>query len=114
MSHGGKRPGAGRKSYNISEREKKKLLSEARRKEKEEGKSIAEILLDIIYQGPPQMKLAAVRLYYELLIVKEGHKTIEEHKEHGIIILPEIRRPESEQELPKDKELPRDKEIAKA
>jgi len=103
MPRGGARPGSGRKTYNISEKEKKKLLSEARKRQRETGRSIADILLDFIYTTHkyPSLKLTAIRLYYDIITVREGHKTVEEHKyEHGVIVLPEIRRP-SENEIPK-------------
>jgi hypothetical protein len=100
MPRGGARPGSGRKTYNISEKEKKKLLSRARKMEKETGRGIADILLDFIYQAHkyPQLKLTAIKLYYDIMTVSSAHKTIEEHKyEHGIIILPEIKRPEDDE-----------------
>jgi hypothetical protein len=103
MPRGGPRPGSGRKSYNISEREKKKLLSEARKRQRQTGRSIADILLDFIYVAHkhPQLKLTAIKLYYDIMTVREGHRTIEEHKyDNRVVILPEIKRP-TEDELPK-------------
>ena len=88
MPRGGKRPGSGRKTYNISEREKKHLLSQARKKQKEDGRSIADILLEFIYQPQtadnsvkyPHLKLTAIKLFYDVVTVREGRKTVEEHK----------------------------------
>jgi hypothetical protein len=92
MPKGGARPGAGRKSYNISEKEKKKLLSAARRIQKETGKAIADILLGVIYEAKTeQIKLAAIRLYYDVITVKEGFKTVEKHDYGPLIGLPPIK-----------------------
>ena len=100
MPRGGPRPGSGRKTYNISELEKKKLLSEARRMEKETGKSVPGILLGLIFlpHKNPQLRLTAIKLYYDIVTVRESHKKVEEHKyDHRVVILPEIKRPKEEE-----------------
>lgn len=92
MPAGGARPGAGRKSYNLSEKEKKRLLSAARKIQKETGKAIADILLEMIYGAKTeQIKLAAIRLYYDVITVKEGFKTIEKHDYGPTIGLPPVK-----------------------
>ena len=92
MPAGGARLGAGRKSYNLSEKEKKRLLSAARKIQKETGKAIADILLEMIYGAKTeQIKLAAIRLYYDVITVKEGFKTIEKHDYGPTIGLPPVK-----------------------
>ncbi|MBM4340329.1 MAG: hypothetical protein FJ110_12385 [Deltaproteobacteria bacterium] len=96
MPKGGARPGAGRKSYNLSEKEKRSLLSAARRKQRETGKRIADILLEMIYDPQPdpkakQIKLTAIRVYYDVITVKEGFKTVEKHNYAPAIGLPPIK-----------------------
>ena len=96
MPKGGARPGAGRKSYNLSEKEKRKLLSAARKMQKETGRAIADILLEMIYSTgkdakTEQIKLAAIKLYYDVTTVKEGFKTVEKHDYGPTIGLPPMR-----------------------
>jgi hypothetical protein len=96
MPKGGARPGAGRKSYTLSEKEKKKLLSSARRIERETGKAIADILLEMIHSTgtdakTQQIRLAAIRLFYDVITVKEGFKTVEKHDLGPTIGLPPIK-----------------------
>ena len=71
-------------------------MREARRVERETGRSIASVLLDFIFTAHkyPSLKLAAIRTYYDLVTVRESHKKVEEHKyDHRVIVLPEIKRP---------------------
>jgi len=97
MSRGGSRSGSGRKSYNLSEREKKRLLSTARKIQKSIGRSIADILLELIYYSKTeQTKLAAIRLFYDVVAVKESHQTVEKHDFGPVIGLPPMK------EKPKD------------
>ena len=74
----GTRPGAGRKPvYVISEKEKKKLVKAAKKKAKETGKSLADVLLDLAYQkDDKRTALGAIRVYFEHTIVKNTEKDI--------------------------------------
>ena len=99
MPSGGKRQGSGRKSYNVSEREKKKLLSCARTIQKNTGMSVGDILMRMIYgKVSENIKLAALKLYYEIVTVKEGYQTVEKYDYGPTIGLPPLK------EKPKEKD----------
>jgi len=108
MPKGGARPGAGAKPGVISEKLKKKLLAAVTKVAKQEGITPHDVLAEILVKGMFKGKKVdvkdwnvAYRIYVDAFIIKSSHKTIEEHQyEHGIIILPEIKRP-TEDEIPK-------------
>jgi len=116
MPKGGARPGAGAKPGVISEKLKKKLLAAVRKVAKQEGITPHDVLAEILVKGMFKGKKVdvkdwnvAYRIYVDAFIIKSSHRMIEGHKyPSGVIILPEIRRPEKE--LPKEK----DDEVAKA
>lgn len=87
---GGKRPGAGRKPATVATNKQiKAMLTAARKRAKAEGKTIDDILLDIIYNDiayeialksgkktiqcevPPKEKIAAIKLFKEFTIPKK-------------------------------------------
>jgi hypothetical protein len=75
-NRGGARPGAGRKPiYTVSEREVKRLVKAARKKAKESGQDIAEVLLGLAYQvDDKRTALGAIRIYLEHTTVKTVEK----------------------------------------
>jgi len=71
-------------------------MREARKIERETGRSIAAVLMDFIFTAHkyPSLRLTAIRLYYDIITVRESSKKIEEHKyDHRVVVLPEIKRP---------------------
>ena len=44
-------------------------------------------------QGVPlKERLAALELYFKVIVIQESRKTVEEHKfDHGIVYLPELK-----------------------
>lgn len=108
MPKGGARPGAGAKPGVISEKLKKKLLAAVTKVAKQEGITPHDVLAEILVKGMFKGKKVdvkdwnvAYRIYVDAFIIKSSHRTSEEHTyEHGIIILPEIKRP-TEDEMPK-------------
>uniref|UniRef100_A0A6M3K6D5 Uncharacterized protein n=1 Tax=viral metagenome TaxID=1070528 RepID=A0A6M3K6D5_9ZZZZ len=99
MPSGGARAGSGRKSYNISEKEKQMLMKVARKRAKETGRSIADILMDAIYNPEDEKtKIVAIKLFYDVVTVRDSHKIVEAHQfDHRVLILPEIKRPKLEE-----------------
>jgi hypothetical protein len=75
-NRGGARPGAGRKPiYTVSEREVKRLVKAARKKAKESGQDIAEILMGLAYQvDDKRTALGAIRIYLEHTTVNTVEK----------------------------------------
>ena len=78
-NRGGKRIGAGRKPiYEISDSELKQLVKAAKKKAKETGKSLADVLMGLAYQiEDKRTALQALRVYFERVIVKNTEKDIE-------------------------------------
>ena len=62
-NRGGARAGAGRKKETLSVRQVKAMLSAAKKKAKEHGRSIDDVLLELIYEGSDTNKLAAIKLF---------------------------------------------------
>ena len=77
-NRGGKRIGAGRKPiYEISDSELKQLVKAAKKKAKETGKSLADVLMGLAYQiDDKRTALQALRVYFERVIVKNTEKDI--------------------------------------
>jgi hypothetical protein len=77
-NRGGKRPGAGRKPiYEISDRELKQLVKAAKKKAKETGKSLADVLIELAYQiDDKRTALQALRVYFERVIIKSTERDI--------------------------------------
>jgi hypothetical protein len=77
-NRGGARPGAGRKPiYEISESELKQLVKAAKKKAKETGKNLADVLIDLAYQiDDKRTALQALRVYFERVIIKSTERDI--------------------------------------
>lgn len=78
---GGKRPGAGRKpAYMLTENQIAAMLRTARNRAKTLGKTIDEVLLDVIYAAEDKStvrdKLAAIRLFKEFTMSKQSEQNI--------------------------------------
>ena len=68
-THGGARPGAGRPKQTLTEKAVRKMLRTQRKWETESGKSIDQVLLELVYnqdgQTPPTVRLGAIKLWKE-------------------------------------------------
>lgn len=71
-NRGGWRPGAGRKPDTLSKHQVDLMLRAAKKRAKEEGKTIDDILLDIIYGDETNNKdrLAGIKLFKDYTIPK--------------------------------------------
>jgi hypothetical protein len=86
---GGARPGSGRQPTDLSEKEKRKLISAARKMVKQTGKTVWDILVYHIYnaKAQPRVSVAAIRIYQDAVIAKESYRTVD-HYNHGIAEIP--------------------------
>jgi hypothetical protein len=79
-TRGGSRPGAGRPRIEISDQEVKKLIKAARKKEKETGKGIFDILVSMAYgddyRVTPKDQISAIRLYVDAVVSKAQQKDV--------------------------------------
>ena len=92
---GGVRPGSGRKpAYMLTDNQIKAMLRTAKKKAKEEGKALDDILLDIAYDPKdPKVQLAAIKLFKEFTMSKHTEKDINvNHNQGPKIGLPEMKR----------------------
>ena len=95
---GGTRAGAGRKPMDLSEEEVAKYLKEVKRVAKLEKTSVAGELAKMIFKVPDRRggftwrdKMAAIKLHFDLTVIKRSHLEVEGEMHHkGPIILPEI------------------------
>jgi hypothetical protein len=55
----------------IQDNQIKEMYLAARKFEEQEGKSIPEILLEIIYGDDPQWAIAAIKIYYEITMSRD-------------------------------------------
>jgi hypothetical protein len=94
---GGYRPGSGRKpTYMTTEYQVKKALQKARKKAKETGKTLDDILLEIAYadgvKANVRDQLAAIRLFKDLTQTKTSEQNINVKQTNGPVIrLPEAK-----------------------
>lgn len=90
MPRGGARKGAGapKKTRMYSDAVKKDFLRAAKKKAKETGKTLGDIVMDIAYGVYHQdsVRIAAVKCYNEVMVIKESVKTVETLP--GVIELP--------------------------
>lgn len=117
---GGKRGGSGRKPrYMLTEYQVGKMLRTAKKRAKDEGKSIDDILLDIIYNFhavevenkkgqieimldvPTRDRLAAVKVFKDFTMTKHTEKDINVRDYRAPVRLPE-RRPDPAKLIPID------------
>ena len=79
-TRGGYRPGSGRPRVEISDAEIKKLLREAKKKERETGKPIYAILMELAYgqadNASPKDQIAAIRLYIDAVVSRAQQRDI--------------------------------------
>ena len=84
---GGKRSGSGRKpKYMLTENQIKTMMKKARKREKETGKSIDDLLLDVIYytgKNEVRDKLAAIKLFKDYTMQKTSEKDVNVNINHG-------------------------------
>jgi hypothetical protein len=94
-NRGGKREGAGRpkKEKNYSEDFKEKLLEALEVKAKDTGKSIYQVMVDLIYDEKTQssVKQAMIKLVKEVFVVSESKKTVENYDLGPKVYLPEVK-----------------------
>jgi hypothetical protein len=95
MPRGGSRKGAGRpkiaKSY--SDEVKKDFLKAAKEKAKETGQTLGQVVMGLIYNEKIQdsVRIAAIKAWAEVVVVKEKKSTVEVNERIGPkIYLPEI------------------------
>lgn len=105
---GGARKGAGRPRYMMTDYQQKKMLQTARRRAKETGKTVDEILLDIIYgvnearevtlikrgkevttialQTEVKDALVAIKLFKDFTMTKTSEQKITVTKDRGMAV----------------------------
>jgi hypothetical protein len=100
MPRGGSRPGAGRpkRIKNFSEVVKKDFLKAAKEKAKETGRTLGQVVVGLIYDENIQdsVRIAALKAWVEVVVVKESKQTVEEHRFTGpaICLPPMLPRPD--------------------
>ena len=108
-NRGGKRPGSGRKpKYMLTEYQIQQMHKKAKKRAREEGKTIDDILLDVIYYtGKSELreKLAAIKLLKEYTLQKHTEKDVNVNINHGPVIgLPEMR-PDPAKQIPDEERI---------
>jgi len=101
-NRGGARPGAGRKPQSVSQSQVKAMLRAARKRAKEAGRTIDDILLDVMYGLDEQTKdkLAAIKIFKDFTMAKQTESTVEHTRRTvGPVCLPE-RRPDPAKVVP--------------
>lgn len=89
-NRGGRREGSGRKRASISNQEVAKLIRAAKRKAKETGKSVADILIECIYNERGRIRLAAVKTFYDQVVTAASEAEVRVRKANQpAIYLPE-------------------------
>lgn len=93
---GGSREGAGRKriASRWSDVFKRGLIKAIKAKHKETGKSIQEVIVEILYASyqQPKDRIAAYKAISDALVERSSHKTVEEHKHtYAPVILPPMK-----------------------
>ena len=108
-TRGGKRPGAGRKpKYMLTDYQIEQMHKKARKFAREQGKTIDEILLEVIYHtGKNELreKLAAIKLWKEYTIQKSSERDINVNINQGPTVgLPPMR-PDPAKEIPDEEKI---------
>mgnify|MGYP001613488416 FL=1 len=90
---GGNRDGAGRKrtASKWSDAFKARLISAINKKKKETGKTIQEVIVEILYASyqQPKDRIAAYKAISDALVERGSHKVVEEHKyAYAPVLLP--------------------------
>ena len=90
MPRGGTRPGAGRPRQTkiYSDAIKRDFLRAAKRKAKETGKTLGEVVIGIAYNEKIQdaVRIAAVKCFNDVIVIRESVKTVE--TQPGVVELP--------------------------
>jgi hypothetical protein len=100
MTRGGSRQGAGRpkRVKNYSEEVKKDFLKSAKDKAKETGRTLGQVVIGLIYDENIQdsVRIAALKAWAEVVVVKESKQTIEGQRVTGpsICLPPLLPRPD--------------------
>ena len=100
MPRGGSRPGAGRPKVfkSFSDAVKKDFLKAAKDKAKETGRTLGQVVIGLIYDENIQdsVRIAALKAWAEVVVVKESKQTVEEHRFSGpsICLPPMLPRPD--------------------
>lgn len=106
-NRGGKRAGSGRKSLLAKwDSNPKDMVKAAQEYAKEQGRSIDDVLLDIIYHAPVvRDRLAAIKVFKEFTIAKVSESKVEVTKKQAPkIYLPE-RKPDPAKVVPINKKI---------
>lgn len=88
---GGRRPGAGRKKTpDTSVTVVSQFLRAAKKRAKEEGRGLAEVLLDIIYatEHEPKVRIQATKTYLEVVVPKRSEIEVTKNKPGKAVQLP--------------------------
>lgn len=93
---GGKRANSGRKSIVLSDKMRKRVALELSRAEKEHGKSMERVLVDLAHGIGEDIRVAdqirAAQLVIQTQLVKEDHSTVEKTVTHAApVLLPVLR-----------------------
>jgi hypothetical protein len=109
MPRGGKRPGAGRKPEGVSERQVTRLLKAFKRRAKEEGQDVFDLLAEIAYDKtaykvqladgvedvylkvPVRDRLRAIEVFANLTIVRRTQTTVRDERTGPQIGLPPLK-----------------------
>ena len=91
---GGKRPGAGRKPGSrqaLSVRQVQEFRKAAQARAKAEGKTLADIVLDVAYDPSESVRnrLAAIKLYFDKMLVKVAEGGEADRVSGATVFLPE-------------------------
>ena len=94
-NRGGARIGSGRKSkYALTEIAIDNMLKAAKRWAKEKGKTLDDVLLDIIYdtENEPRVRMGGIKIYKEFTMAKSSEQNINHKNMDGPKIgLPEMK-----------------------
>lgn len=104
MPRGGNRPGSGRpkRVKTFSDEVKKDFLKAAKEKAKETGRTLGQVVVGLIYDENIQdsVRIAALKAWAEVVVVKEKKHTVEKEKfPKPTIYLPASRDSEEERKL---------------
>jgi hypothetical protein len=111
-NRGGKREGAGRpkKEKNYSEDFKEKVFEALEEKAKETGRTIYQVMVDLVYDDNTQssVKQGMIKLIKEIFVISESKRTVEEIKGPTIYVPVQMEKPEEikdmEEQFKKDME----------
>lgn len=96
---GGARAGSGRKpKYMMTDTQVRNMMKTARKKAKEYGRTLDEVLIDIAYgkEGKPTVKeqLAAIQIFKSHTMAKQSEQNITVSKDRGMAVRLPPKRPD--------------------